>query len=70
MKNHEQMLKEVEESKQRIRQMLREPETYGECSRCHEGEMVITSTSSLWPEGVAYHLRCSHCGHEEVEPFD
>ena len=70
MKTREQLLKEIEYRKQRIKKVLREPDTYGRCLHCQEGEMVITRTSSLYPEGVAYHLKCSHCGHKEVEPLD
>jgi DNA-directed RNA polymerase subunit H (RpoH/RPB5) len=70
MKTHNQLLKELDVREQRLKQMVQEPDTYGKCSRCQKGEMVIVRTGPLYPEGIAYHLRCSHCGYEEVEPFD
>jgi ribosomal protein S27AE len=70
METHGQLLKKIEHHERHIRQVLQEPSTYGKCPRCRQGDMMIMHTSSLYPEGIAYHLRCSHCGYAEVEPFD
>lgn len=70
MRTRKQLIKEFELGEQRVRQILQEPDTYGKCTHCQAGEMVIVHTAPLYPEGIAYHRRCSHCGYEEVEPFD